>query len=70
MFVHTSKAVLLHNSLIWVGNLTKASFSEILCSGFTQTVAVVIADLGLGWQKVQRQTNMILVSCSNQNNDF
>lgn len=27
-FVHTSKAVLLHNSLICVGNLTKASFPE------------------------------------------
>lgn len=70
VFVHTSKAVLLHNSLIWVGNLTKGSFPEILCSGFTHTVAVVTADLGVGWQKVQRLTNMILVSCSNQNKDF
>lgn len=70
VFVHTSKAVLLHNSLIWVGNLIKASLPEILCSGFTQTAAVVTADHGLGWQKIQRLTNMILVSCSNQNSDF
>lgn len=70
VFVHTSKAVLLHNSLIWVGNLTKGSFPEILCSGFAQTAAVVTADLGLGWHKVQRLTNVILVSCSNQNKDF
>jgi len=66
-FVHTSKAVFLHNSLIWVGNLTKTSFPEILCSGLPREWQLqVTAELGLGWKKEQKQTDTILVSCNKQ----
>lgn len=52
LFVHTSKSAFLHNSFIWVGNLTKASFPEIPCSGLPRQLQLqVTADLGLGWKK-------------------
>lgn len=65
--VRTSKAVFLYDSLIWVGNLTKASFPEILFSSLhTQWQLQATADLGLRWKEVQKQTNIILVSRSKQ----
>lgn len=53
-FVHTSKVVFLHNSLIWLGILTKSKFSRN--SMFWLTRAVAIASDSRTWHVLDAST--------------